>query len=196
MLGDASVGKSSIVQKWVRDVFTDSTESTLGVAFVAKNIVVEDTEIRLEIWDTAGQERYASLMPLYYRNADIALIVYDVENSASYQSAIKWLDILVTPVKILVGNKVDLILDDKSFMQSISSTLLDKNMYDVCPLFSSAKTGRGICEIFTTSCKIYLEHNTGSNITDLQKHINNLDKDEKSVDIFAFIKEKKRQLCC
>jgi len=180
MMGNASVGKSSIVQKWLRNIFSQSTESTLGVAFVAKNIIVEDVDIRLEIWDTAGQERYAALMPLYYRNADIALIIFDVKDNTSLVSGIKLYETLDVPIKLLIGNKIDLVQGCYMFDDTLFS---DK---DVELLFTSAKTGEGIKEIFITACKKYLEN---------KPHIKNYDSDEDDYEDL-FFREKKRQLCC
>jgi small GTP-binding protein len=65
-------------------------EPTVGALFLTKKIIVGDNPIKFEIWDTAGQERYHSLTPMYYRNANAAVVVFDVTNSQSFERAQKW----------------------------------------------------------------------------------------------------------
>jgi Ras-related protein Rab-5C len=63
----------------VQDQFDDYRESTIGAAFLTQTIALdEQTTVKFEIWDTAGQERYKSLAPMYYRNANCAVVVYDI----------------------------------------------------------------------------------------------------------------------
>ncbi len=69
--------------KWLlillKDQFDDYRESTIGAAFLTQTISLDDaTTVKFEIWDTAGQERYKSLAPMYYRNANCAVVVYDI----------------------------------------------------------------------------------------------------------------------
>lgn len=62
-----------------QDQFDDYRESTIGAAFLTQTIALdENTTVKFEIWDTAGQERYKSLAPMYYRNANCAVVVYDI----------------------------------------------------------------------------------------------------------------------
>ncbi len=62
-----------------KDQFDDYRESTIGAAFLTQTISLDDaTTVKFEIWDTAGQERYKSLAPMYYRNANCAVVVYDI----------------------------------------------------------------------------------------------------------------------
>jgi len=79
LLGESAVGKSSLVLRFVKDQFDDYRESTIGAAFLTQTICLDDaTTVKFEIWDTAGQERYKSLAPMYYRNANCAVVVYDI----------------------------------------------------------------------------------------------------------------------
>lgn len=113
LLGDTSVGKTSLVQRLTKNSHNEDQESTIGVAFQA--LLTEDKDhgvIRYEIWDTAGQERYRSLASLYYRNTDIAMITYDITNMTTLDSARQWIRDLrshgqESTVCILVGNKLD-----------------------------------------------------------------------------------------
>ena len=77
--GVLKVQLSSLVLRFVKDQFDDYRESTIGAAFLTQTIALdESTTVKFEIWDTAGQERYKSLAPMYYRNANCAVVVYDI----------------------------------------------------------------------------------------------------------------------
>jgi small GTP-binding protein len=109
VIGDSAVGKSSISTRYVNDTFCDFSESTIGAAFLTKHL----DDIKFEIWDTAGQERYRSLAPMYYRGAGAALVVFDITNKDSFESAKIWINELQQRARenciiILVGNKCDL----------------------------------------------------------------------------------------
>ena len=87
ILGDLSVGKSSIITRFVHDKFEDFVSSTIGAAFISKKITIDDKIIKLDFWDTAGQERYRSLIPMYYRDAAVVIIVYDITSMDSFDNA-------------------------------------------------------------------------------------------------------------
>lgn len=114
LLGESAVGKSSLVLRFVRDQFDDYRESTIGAAFLTQTVPVdEQTTVKFEIWDTAGQERYKSLAPMYYRNANCAVVVYDITQAASLQKARTWIRELQRQADpniliFLCGNKLDL----------------------------------------------------------------------------------------
>jgi Ras-related protein Rab-5C len=83
--GESAVGKSSIVLRFVKDQFDSYRESTIGAAFLTQTISLdENTTVKFEIWDTAGQERYKSLAPMYYRNANCAVVVYDITQAVRF----------------------------------------------------------------------------------------------------------------
>jgi small GTP-binding protein len=75
LLGESSVGKSSIVLRFVRGDFVENSLPTVGAAFLTQTLHVEGRTLKLEIWDTAGQEKFAALAPLYYHGAHIAILV-------------------------------------------------------------------------------------------------------------------------
>ncbi|KAG9675390.1 putative rab GTPase Vps21/Ypt51, partial [Aureobasidium melanogenum] len=113
LLGEAAVGKSSLVLRFVNNDFQPNKEPTIGAAFLTKKISLPARTIKFEIWDTAGQERFASLAPMYYRNAQAALVVYDLTKPSSLVKARHWVAELqrqASPgiVIALVGNKFDL----------------------------------------------------------------------------------------
>lgn len=113
LLGEAAVGKSSLVMRFVNNDFQENKEPTIGAAFLTQKCNLPTRTIKFEIWDTAGQERFASLAPMYYRNAQAALVVYDITKPSSLTKAQHWVAELhrqASPgiVIALVGNKFDL----------------------------------------------------------------------------------------
>ncbi|KIX95886.1 uncharacterized protein Z520_08594 [Fonsecaea multimorphosa CBS 102226] len=119
LLGEAAVGKSSLVLRFVNNDFQENKEPTIGAAFLTQKISLPNRVIKFEIWDTAGQERFASLAPMYYRNAQAALVVYDLTKPTSLVKAKHWVAELqrqASPgiVIALVGNKLDLCAESSS----------------------------------------------------------------------------------
>jgi len=127
LLGEAAVGKSSIVLRFVSNEFQANKEPTIGAAFLTQKCRLEDRVLRYEIWDTAGQERFHSLAPMYYRNAQAAVVVYDVTKASSLEKAKSWVKELqrqANPniVIALAGNKVDLVTSSSSASSAHSAS--------------------------------------------------------------------------
>jgi small GTP-binding protein len=127
LLGEAAVGKSSVVLRFVANEFQPNKEPTIGAAFLTQKCRLEDRVLRYEIWDTAGQERFHSLAPMYYRNAQAAVVVYDVTKTTSLEKAKSWVKELqrqANPniVIALAGNKVDLVQSSPSSPGAASSS--------------------------------------------------------------------------
>ena len=113
LLGEPSVGKSSISLRISRNDYKDVYESTIGAAF--HTIKIDDT-MTLDIWDTAGQERYMSLSPMYYRNSRVILLVFDLNNLHTLDRLVTYFEKfkeekLKNFACIIVGNKKDLVDD-------------------------------------------------------------------------------------
>ncbi|TCD66376.1 hypothetical protein EIP91_001425 [Steccherinum ochraceum] len=126
LLGEAAVGKSSVVLRFVSNEFQANKEPTIGAAFLTQKCRLEDRVLRYEIWDTAGQERFHSLAPMYYRNAQAAVVVYDVTKASSLEKAKTWVKELqrqANPniVIALAGNKIDLVQPSSSASSSSDS---------------------------------------------------------------------------
>ncbi|KAK1391968.1 RAB GTPase H1E [Heracleum sosnowskyi] len=112
-LGDQSVGKTSIITRFMYDKFDTTYQATIGIDFLSKTMYLEDRTIRLQLWDTAGQERFRSLIPSYIRDSSVAVIVYDVANRQSFLNTARWIEEVRTErgndvIIVLVGNKTDL----------------------------------------------------------------------------------------
>jgi small GTP-binding protein len=116
LLGDSNVGKTSFVHQYVYGVALESITPTIGAAMITKYVNTPSFKGHLNIWDTAGQERYRSLVPLYYRGTNIAIVVYDITNKASFinakLSALKVQNNNDDVAIALVGNKTDLTMFD------------------------------------------------------------------------------------
>merc|ERR1711892_1326111 len=91
-LGEQSVGKTSLITRFMYDSFDNTYQATIGIDFLSKTMYLEDRTVRLQLWDTAGQERFRSLIPSYIRDSTVAVVVYDVTNINSFQQTNKWID--------------------------------------------------------------------------------------------------------
>lgn len=113
-LGDQSVGKTSIITRFMYDKFDNTYQATIGIDFLSKTMYLEDRTVRLQLWDTAGQERFRSLIPSYIRDSSVAVVVYDVTNRQSFLNTVRWIQEVRTErgsdvIIFLVGNKTDLV---------------------------------------------------------------------------------------
>ncbi|CAL1694310.1 unnamed protein product [Somion occarium] len=154
LLGESAVGKSSLVLRFVKDQFDDYRESTIGAAFLTQTVTLDDgTSVKFEIWDTAGQERYKA--PMYYRNANCAVVVYDITQTASLEKAKSWIRELQRQadpsiVIALCGNKADL-----AARRQVTQEEAQKYAEEEGLMWgeTSAKTGEGVADIFTAIAK-------------------------------------------
>jgi len=151
LLGDAGVGKSSLVLRFVTNSFDKYSESTIGASFMSKLLLVDGAPIKYQIWDTAGQEKYHSLAPMYYRGAAAAIIVYDITRAASFQTLKNWVRELqqLGPENIVLavcGNKSD--LEEK---REVSTAEAKAYAAEIGALFleSSAKLNKNVADVFT-----------------------------------------------
>jgi len=114
IIGESGVGKSSILLRFTDDNFDPEQTLTIGVDFKTKKLTIDENTVKLAIWDTAGQERFRTLTPSYYRDAQGAILVYDVNNYSTFSKLETWLNELDTYstksniVKMIVGNKIDM----------------------------------------------------------------------------------------
>lgn len=156
LLGDSGVGKSSLVLRFTSRTFDQESKSTVGVSFVSKEVARADGEspVKFQIWDTAGQEVYHSLSSLYYRGAQVALVVFDLTSETSFGAVKTWIHELkeLGPeniVQVIIGNKVDLVLD-KPASRKVSQTDAESYAESRGALYfeTSAKTGENVDDIF------------------------------------------------
>jgi Ras-related protein Rab-7A len=114
-LGDAGVGKTSILNQFVNRDFSLQYRPTVGADFTSRQMEVDGTFLTLQLWDTAGQERYRSLASSFFRGAEICIFVYDITSQSSFHSIDAWYGIFreqCSPLHprfpfLLLGNKTD-----------------------------------------------------------------------------------------
>lgn len=148
LLGPSNVGKSAILRYLNNQSFITICDSTVGCHFTR----IRKDDIILDIWDTAGQERYMSIGPIYYRNADIIIAVFDVSNMMTIDKMCDFIQMYYNTVCdmnklakiIIVGNKVDQEnLSKQTLMNHLKTNkyIQQYNLQDIEPIFTSAKTG-------------------------------------------------------
>lgn len=150
-LGDAGVGKSSISQRFVNNKFSEHYEVTIGGAYLQQQLRLRGGKsLRLHLWDTGGEERFKAMTPFYYRDADAAVLVYDVTNIKSFWSLEYWVRELSEKAKreklviVLAGNKSD--VSEKQVTTEQAQSFADA--HSLMFFETSAKTGDGINELF------------------------------------------------
>ena len=152
LLGDSGVGKTSIIQKIIFNLFIINTNPTIGAAFQTFNI---DNKYKIDVWDTAGQERFHSLIPMYLKNANIICIVISIDKSEKQidDQIIFWL------------NFIDI---NKSYLCNNFKIILVFNKIDINPNYSISK-------IYTDDIRFY------DTITTSAKATINIDKLKKCI---------------
>ena len=116
VVGNAFVGKSNIIYRFVQGKFNENYKATINLDFSYKNLKIGDKIYRVQLWDTVGQEEFQSISRGYYKSGVCALVVYDITNRESFNNVSTWVEEcknngLSTISLVLVGNKID--LEDK-----------------------------------------------------------------------------------
>lgn len=182
LVGDSNVGKTSIMNKFVKDTFEQNMISTIGVDFEIKQIIAKNQTISMQIWDTAGQERFRSLTHSYYRGADAVILVFNLQQEESLSTLDRWISDIKeytsenVPI-VLVGNKLDVIKIDEERVKKIAELLKLK-------LFlTSAKNANNINNVFEF---------IGEVLVDNKKYVVRTKKKT----IVTKIKEMRKKTCC
>lgn len=90
LVGDTGVGKTSLIGRFVENIFDTNHEFTVGVEYATKNIVINGKTIKIQIWDTAGQEEFKAITRSYYRSSAAALVVFDLTRPETFRNASRW----------------------------------------------------------------------------------------------------------
>ena len=156
IVGDASVGKTNIIYRFVNGQFMTDYEITLGVDFLSYNLEFDDKIFKLLLMDTAGSEKFRSITRGYYKNTSFALIVYDITDKNSFNSVRQWIEDCQNYSNanihiVLVGNKVDLTKGRKVDIEE-GKELAEEFGMDFFE--TSAKTGENIEKVFLKICEL------------------------------------------
>ena len=195
IIGDAGVGKSSILKRAVKNIFEESYQATIGFEFLLMHFQVNDLKIKFQIWDTCGQEMYRSLVQGFYHNTSLALLVYDINKKPTFESLDIWLKDLKQHTEqdlpvFIVGNKNDL---DRNVTEEESKEFKKVNnivYFAEC----SAKRGYNVKEIFFEAAKylyqIYKKFKVQDKVPMAKRlKLDNNENDESN-------KNKKKKKCC
>lgn len=168
MLGDCAVGKTSIIQNYIRKNISQVYKPTIGADFHSKRMEIMDgdelKQVTLQIWDTAGQERFQSLGRAFYRGAEACVLVYDITNAKSFENLSIWKqEFLVKAMPkdpenipfFVLGNKVDKV-DDRQVPYDRVNEWLKRNP-EVIHFETSAINGSNVIEAFLKIAQNFLQ---------------------------------------
>ncbi len=148
IIGDSTVGKTSILNRFSKDIFHLNYSATMGFDYYSHDEIINNKKVRIKIWDTAGQERFRSLTASFFRNSQGIIISFDVTNQTTFFNLKFWIDSLRNNLGtnnsiqiIIVGNKIDLKSKREVSFEDADKFCLDNNL----PYFEcSAKEGNNV----------------------------------------------------
>lgn len=160
VIGNSYVGKSSLVNSALKNRFVDGYSSTIGFDYCSFYVKINNDVIKLQIWDTCGQEIYQSLISNFYRNSSLAIMVYAINDKASFENLDIWLKDLKKDASpdiktILIGNKCD--LESERKIKKFVAETYAKDFGFLNFFETSAKTGFNSQKVFINSALILYE---------------------------------------
>mmetsp|Transcript_68136 Transcript_68136/g.156347 ORF Transcript_68136/g.156347 Transcript_68136/m.156347 type:complete len:200 (+) Transcript_68136:44-643(+) len=159
LIGDAGVGKTSLLTRFSNDAFDSEYIGTIGIDFKNKTLDVDGRRVRIQVWDTSGMERFSSITRCYYRGAQGVVIVYDVADRQTFRNVKRWLKEVTgvcggrMPELLLVGAKNDL-QSKKVVLEEEGQALADELGCDF--IEASARSGHNVEVAFTNLSKTIL----------------------------------------
>lgn len=157
VIGDSGVGKSCLTNNAVKNIFEEAYNATVGFEFFTFNVRMCEKVIKLQIWDTCGQELYRSLITNFYRNSSLAIMVYAINEKATFDNLEMWLRELRThsnpDAKVfLIGNKVDL-ESQREITTEQGEQFCKENKLNIF-MEASAKTGLNAQNVFLKAAEV------------------------------------------
>lgn len=189
-LGDSSVGKTSIINRFINDTFDEELTPTLGIKHTFKTLEINNTKVKLSVIDTNGQEKYRSLSVSYFRHADVVLFIFNLNEPLSFNNIQEWINVFndnnnkkKVILKYLIGSKSDL-------EQRVDQNLIDEfaNNNNMLYMATSAKTNNQINELFQKIGEDIIKEE--------EKKTNDMIRTKSSSRILLKRKEKNRKKCC
>ncbi|KAJ5074774.1 ras-related protein rab-5c [Anaeramoeba ignava] len=153
MLGESGVGKTSLALRFIEGVFP-APKPTIAVSYFSKKLFIDTQMIVAKIWDTSGQERFRSLVPLYYRGASSAVVVFDITSMETFQTLKFWVEELKSNIEgeikiFVVANKCDL---EKNRQVSKEESMNYAKSIGAKFFQTSALSGECVQELFRDAC--------------------------------------------
>ena len=200
LIGESGVGKTSLISQLMDQTFQLDQQSTTGGTFSTKTALCDNSRIlKLEIWDTAGQERYRSLTTMFYKDANAAVLVYDITRKDSFEQLEEYWTKQIkenSPSDIILavcGNKSDLIEKEdvnedtaRKFAQSLGAIFVS----------TSAKSMEQVNNLFIQLVKLYTQCNEVKFIDEEDSTLYKQRKDTVKITKENTIKKTKKKGCC
>ncbi|KAK7160450.1 hypothetical protein R3I93_008180 [Phoxinus phoxinus] len=182
LVGNSSVGKTSLLRRFCDDCFHPGTCATVGIDFSVKTLTVDNSQVALQMWDTAGQERYRSITKQFFRKADGVVVVYDITSEQTFTAVRHWLTSVQEgagediPI-MLLGNKTD--LDGQR----------------VIPLGTGEKLAKDFQLIFY-ECSAFSSHNVTESMIHMARVLKEQEDREKEKTVSLVDSAAKKKSCC
>ena len=196
IIGNVSVGKSSIIKRYISNEFSEDYKCTIGTESFTKSLFIsENKKVNLKIWDTCGQERFRTVTRQYYQNTQAILLVFDLTNEKSFTDLDSWLEEVINYISdkkcmiFLLGNKSDekekIVIDNEQITKFLQKNHKIKRYFDV-----SALNGHNIDLAFDKISQYLAQKFGGEEINKNLKNLQKLDKEKTTK------KEKSGSGCC
>ena len=178
LIGNSDVGKSSLILRYVDQIWNDVFVPTIGVDFKVKSLEVDKKLVKMQIWDTAGQERFRNVISSYFKGAHGILLIYDITAKDSFKELENWLGEVERNansqvLKILIGNKCDL-EDRREISKDEGEAFAMRNGMQF--METSAKLNTNVNEAFEALAKIMVESSNKRNAINFEKKTIKVDK--------------------
>ena len=192
-LGESGVGKTSIIRRYIHNIFDDNNLSTIGLNFSFKEMKLKNGKsINIKLIDTAGQEKYKALAKSYFKNVDAVLFVFAINNQESFDNIKNWINLFNENhngkegiPKYLIGNKAD---QERNVKKEVVDEFAKQNKYKYYE--TSAKDNMGIDSLFQELSedlyKIFIE--TGGNKTQNTQTLNKFKAKKGKSDCICYVK--------
>ena len=195
ILGDSSVGKTTLLLKYVDGYFPTVYVATIGVEYKIKRININGIDISLQIWDTAGQERFRGITKNFMKGADGIIYVYDITKKSSFESLKNWIfqseEATEGFKKIIIGNKIDLEKERQITKESLNKFCQSRNIKG---MEVSAKNDVNVNECFETLAKLIIEGKSKEQL--IERYSEARRSRGKSVISKSSHKSKNKKKCC
>ena len=171
LIGNSDVGKSSLILRYVDQIWNDVFVPTIGVDFKVKSLDVDQKRVKMQIWDTAGQERFRNVISSYFKGAHGILLIYDITTRDSFKELENWLgeverNASSQVLKILIGNKCDL-EEKREIPKDERQAFAYRNGMQF--METSAKNNTNVTEAFEALAKIMVESSNKKNTIKIEK---------------------------